>query len=970
MNKLLVLFMLFCMNTFSQSVNFSGHIIDNDSGQFLSGVSIILLEANEGAVSKKDGGFEMTTDQQLPITVVFELLGYADQTKVIRKKNQKIEVRLLPATNSLDEVVVSASRTPERIFESPVSIERLSPTDIKNTTSPTFYDGLQNLKGVDVNTSSLTFKSVNTRGFSLFSNGRFVQLVDGMDNASPGLNFAVGNLVGMNELDVHSVEVLPGASSALYGANAFNGILFMKSKNPFTHQGLSAYAKTGITNADNSGPNEFYDAGFRYAKKVDDFIAFKITASYLKATDWSATDTSNVDENGVLIAGDRQNTLDYDGLNIYGDLIKTNIRNVALGLEGSDGFPVGSSALVPNEIVSRTGYAEQDLSSNNTDNFKASFALHYRPYEGAELIYNSNVGTGNSIYQGGSRYALRNFILHQHKVELQTEHLTARVYATIEDAGDSYDLRFTGINTLAPSNNLWYGNYVGAFLQAKGASLSDAAAHTAARTAADAAATPAVGSELFNNLFSQVVNDPNLTSGAKFIDRSKMYHADANYNFKEDIKFAEIQIGGSARQFILDSDGTIFTDTDIDAISFSEFGLYAQAQKKWIDDRLKLTGSLRYDKSQNFEGKLSPRISLSFSPDEKKNHIIRASFQTGFRNPTAQDQYNGLNFGSALVIGTSPENPSRVNRLLRVSSEKGVEAVGGNGLVNFNGEDAKKNSFTRSSVEAFGDAVKAAVPQIIAASEGAKSVAQAQQEAALLNLGVLQKAEVRDVMQEQVSTFEIGYRGKLASKTVLDFSTYYSRYKNFISNTVVLAPLYGDISQIDTADPTNINNQLLLNAVANQEFQAVAFTSNTDADVASYGLDIGLETQLFGGYQLGFSYSLIKQVFDQSEDPGFSTNFNTPNHKIKWSFGHPNVYKNVGFGVNLRWQDKYLWESAYSEAVIPSRTLLDAQVSYRVEKWNSTLKLGGANLTNTQYVSAPGTGLVGSQIFISWNYNL
>jgi outer membrane receptor protein involved in Fe transport len=81
-----------------------------------------------------------------------------------------------------------------------------------------------------MNTSSLSFKSVNTRGFATVANTRFMQLVDGMDNSSPLLNFVLGNLIGVSEIDVQSVELLPGASSALYGANAFNGILFMTSK--------------------------------------------------------------------------------------------------------------------------------------------------------------------------------------------------------------------------------------------------------------------------------------------------------------------------------------------------------------------------------------------------------------------------------------------------------------------------------------------------------------------------------------------------------------------------------------------------------------------------------------------------------------------------------------------------------------------------------------------------------------------
>ena len=134
----------------------------------------------------------------------------------------------------LDEVVVSASRTPEKVLQSPVTIERMGIADIKKSASPSFYDGLENLKEVQMNTSSLSFKSINTRGFATVANVRFMQLVDGMDNSSPLLNFVIGNMIGISEIDVQSVELLPGASSALYGANAFNGILFMNSKNPFT----------------------------------------------------------------------------------------------------------------------------------------------------------------------------------------------------------------------------------------------------------------------------------------------------------------------------------------------------------------------------------------------------------------------------------------------------------------------------------------------------------------------------------------------------------------------------------------------------------------------------------------------------------------------------------------------------------------------------------------------------------------
>ena len=102
------------------------------------------------------------------------------------------------------------------------------------------------LKGVDVTTSSLTFKTPTTRGFNGSGNTRFNQLVDGMDNQAPGLNFSVASIIGLSELDVDNIELLSGASSALYGAGGMNGTLLINSKNPFKYQGLSVLVKEGI----------------------------------------------------------------------------------------------------------------------------------------------------------------------------------------------------------------------------------------------------------------------------------------------------------------------------------------------------------------------------------------------------------------------------------------------------------------------------------------------------------------------------------------------------------------------------------------------------------------------------------------------------------------------------------------------------------------------------------------------------
>ncbi|MFK7813192.1 MAG: carboxypeptidase-like regulatory domain-containing protein, partial [Maribacter sp.] len=284
MKKILLLALLFSGFVGISQTTVNGKVVDQNN-EPIPGANVVIDGKAIGTTADFDGLFKLETTEVPPFQLKITSVGYSSATENVTENNQTFTIVLNEAQTFLDEVVISASRTPERIFESPVTVERLGLKEIKNTASADFYDGLENLKGVDVNTNSLTFKSVNTRGFAAFANNRFMQLVDGMDNSTPALNFPIGNLVGMTETDVLSVELLPGASSALYGANAFNGILFMRSKNPFDHEGISASLKTGITSQEAAGDNRYIDYSIRAAHKFSNKFAAKVNFGYLKGTD-------------------------------------------------------------------------------------------------------------------------------------------------------------------------------------------------------------------------------------------------------------------------------------------------------------------------------------------------------------------------------------------------------------------------------------------------------------------------------------------------------------------------------------------------------------------------------------------------------------------------------------------------------------------------------------------------------------
>lgn len=320
------------MISFAQT-NISGNVVDESSVPVV-GANVVVLGTSAGTATDFDGNFSLMVDAQPPFTVQISNIGYASQNVEVTSSNQTLSVVLVEGSQ-LDEVVISASRTPERIFESPVTIERFGIKEAKSTASVDFYDGLENLKGVDINTNSLTFKSINTRGFATFANIRFMQLVDGMDNSAPALNFPLGNLLGMTDTDIQSVEILPGAASALYGANAFNGILFMRSKSPFEHQGISISMKRGITQQDAAGDNPYTDFSMRAAYKFSEKFAAKVNFGYLRGTDWAANNLT-----GKPGTGETRSDIDYDGINVYGDEVSTNIKGVAEALVGWESFPL------------------------------------------------------------------------------------------------------------------------------------------------------------------------------------------------------------------------------------------------------------------------------------------------------------------------------------------------------------------------------------------------------------------------------------------------------------------------------------------------------------------------------------------------------------------------------------------------------------------------------------------------------
>jgi len=953
------------------STTVSGSVKNAKSKELVSAVSVTVKGSSVGTFTDDKGTFRFSSIKNYPVTLVFSSVGFANKEVTVNAAKTGVEVSLEPSFTLGNEVVVSASRVPERILESPVSIERVSTATIRNTAATNYYDILTNLKGVDVVAASLTFKSVGTRGFNSSGNTRLNQLIDGMDNQAPGLNFSVGSVIGLTELDVDNMELLPGASSALYGPGGMNGTVLINSKNPFKYQGLSFQIKQGINHVDAAQrPTSAYnDWAVRWAKKVTDKFAYKITAENMTAQDWLANQSNNYSRgtgspNGITIPGWRDIDPNYDGVNFYGDETSQSLSSIASAVIAATGLPaanvsafnswlatnpaatlanynafltaVGAGGLVSagvspilygaspsrnlfgSQMVSRTGYAERDVLDPTTSNFKLTGSLNYMLTDKVEASFSTYFGTGNTVYTGSDRYSLRDLKMAQFKFELKHKNWYIRAYATHENSGNSFNgtIATRTFNEAWKPSSAWYPQYMAAYVSAiTTPGVNSYFAHNAARTFADQGRpTGFIGN---HPLFQSIVRTPigkkvagmNGLEGGQFMDKSRLNVVDAQYNLTEALGLAksgtDFLVGFNTKQYQLNSEGTIFADT-LGAININEFGAYGQLSQKLFKEIVKVTISGRYDKNTNFAGRFTPRASAVIKL--KQDHNIRLSYQTAYRFPTTQNQWiNLLVGGGTRLMGGLPQLRDYYN-------------FGGN------------PGFTLASVQAFGASAMAGAP----------------------NPTLLKAQNFGEFKPESSTSFEVGYKGLFGKMLLIDAYMYNSKYQNFISGVTVL-------QSRGSYNPMNL--------LFESSRIAYSISTNAPGEVTVKGWGASADFLLPKNFTIGANlYS------DEIGDlpAGFVSYFNTSKYRANLTFANSGFGTNNRYGFNLvyRTVSDFFYEGTFGTGQMPGYKTLDGQVSYKFPAIKSIVKVGGTNLLNKYYRTGWGNPSIGGLYYVSFAYNV
>jgi outer membrane receptor protein involved in Fe transport len=780
---------------------------------------------------------------------------------------------------------------------------------------------------------------VNTRGFNSTSPVRTLQVIDGVDNQSPGLNFSLGNFLGASELDVVNQEIVVGASSAYYGPGAFNGVISMTTKDPFKYQGLQVkqkIAERGLT-----------ETAVRYAKAFggkpgQEKWAMKANLFYMRAYDWEADNMDAVKSGGPLDSVNNfLNPGRYDAVNRYGDEILRPGENDATARSQKWDYP----GLMR---FHRQGYEEKDIVDYNTYNFKTSFMTAYRPKPTGmrQFEYQVNYGMGTTVYQGDNRYSLRDIKFIQNRLEYKDKNGFLRVYATHEDAGKTYDAVFTALlmQKAAKRDDLWGGDYyslwkskfVPQLKKLPGYPTGDWLSNPNWFTELDA--LMANNQELLTKWHQECAgladkkNDwqgrphfeqPNtydrfqpgtdrydslknaITSlksfgegGSGFFDKSALYHIQGEHKFKLAEK-TNFTTGFSGRLYRPNSMGTIFSDTNGRVIRNHEFGAYAGIEQRSSNNKLKINATARVDKNQNFNYIFSPAASLVYTPD--KITYYRVSLSAGVRNPTLADQYLYYNVGRAILLG------------------------------NITGYDSMVT-----------------LPSLYEALSGLTT-----------DLKKLQWFGVDPVRPEKVKSIEIGYKSFLASnKLNIDASAYYSFYEDFIGYNIGIDP---------TIDYT-------INYISGGQVYRIA--TNAESTVTTMGVSIGTNYFFAKNYTAGVNYSFNQLNKTDNLDPIIPA-FNTPKNKFNLSLSGQNLeikklkLENLGFSINYKWIQGFRFEgSPQFTGDVPTYYLLDVMVSKVIPKYKAMIKMGASNITNNMVMQVYGGPRIGRMAYFSMYFDL
>ncbi|PEN06708.1 hypothetical protein CRI93_08700 [Longimonas halophila] len=900
----------------AQDANVQGIVLDG-TGESLPGVNITLMGTQRGTVSRADGSFSLYVpfDEIERPRLRFSFIGFQAVEQPLNGPVSNLEVVMNEAVARGEEVIVSASRVDERILEVPVTVGRLSGRDLTMRPSIDLVASMESMAGVDVSRSSMLVNSPSTRGFNSTKSERVIQLTDYVDFVAPSLSVYSGNTSGPPLVDMESMDLIHGASSALYGPNAFNGVIIMNSRDPINDQGVDLRLK--------GGTRDLVDVSGRIAQGFfDDRVAIKLVGRYMEANEYISRNFNAQAQEIVPSNNPVNDPRGYDAVNRYGaiNLSNTEAANV---LQSSGIDPSSNNIFLP-------GYSEEALVGRdmNASTWQISPTVSAQLGDDIRATYWYRFSSSEGIYQSNSRFRWDGITVSTNALELEGNNWVMRGYRTADSGGDSYDINLLGavmnqqlyvqgpdptstevlVASQLPDDVSYAGAYAAVYGTAYEQAMNGGATAQEAFEQAQAAAgsvLPQAGEDRFDAARSATLNLPVRETRPTFDIESALYHAEGQYTFESDV--VDATVGGNYRQYRLTSAGTLFSDGEVaspinpdgtrdvrDGIDNDEYGGFLRLQRGFFNDRLSLSAVGRVDAFRNFDTQFSPRLSGVLTLGENRQHNFRVNYASAFRPPAQLDQYIYLDLGTALLRGNAGDGYFAVNPPSRDP-------------------------------------------------EGRSVAEQVQQEA-------LFQVDPLDV--EEMESIEVGYKTN-AGALFADVSYYRSEYTGFI----------GTRQFIGKEDGSRITeNDLQRNDDDPLRPRLIQVWTNADQDITTQGAQLGLEYRFADAFRMRGNYTWSHIDNDNLGD-AVGLGFNTPEHKL--NVGVEGEIGNFTYHTNLRWHDEYTFQMPFARGPIDSNAVLDGQIGYSIPALRTTVSVGGTNLTDTDYVTAYGAAPIGRIVYTS-----
>jgi outer membrane receptor for ferrienterochelin and colicins len=293
----------------------TGRVSNGDGGKPLGGATIRILLPNGAAIAsgnaRSDGSYQVNDVAPGSYLVRIAAVGFAPKefpgTTIKAGAAITLDAALEARTLRLEDVTV-VSREPEGKIVSPAAVFVVGRTEVEERPALTVTDHLKSIPGVDIAEGGLVQSNVVARGFNNIFSGALLTLIDYRYAAVPALQVNVPTFFPISNEDIETVEFVLGPGAALYGPNASNGVLSIITRSPFSSTGstlsFEAGARTGSTGracADVACRHPSFtpldqSQGLwrvtgRHAMRLGTKVAFKLSGSYLKGTEWMERDT-------------------------------------------------------------------------------------------------------------------------------------------------------------------------------------------------------------------------------------------------------------------------------------------------------------------------------------------------------------------------------------------------------------------------------------------------------------------------------------------------------------------------------------------------------------------------------------------------------------------------------------------------------------------------------------------------------